>query len=219
MPGPWEKYAQGAPQSAPQAGPPAFIPGTPKPAAQPTPFQVRDQQMQEERFAWEKNKKTQTDQGIGKAMTTNKRGELQDSLSALDQFESDLDLIGQKFKDDFKDQGLGTVREILPEWANTTNQDYNATSRRLLPLVAKALGFTSKQMDTPAEIKRLEAYVPLASDGDETAQHKLDALRGMLVRQRKNISSQLQQGGPSPQTETPASTKRLKFNPATGKIE
>lgn len=33
-------------QSAPQSGPPAFIPGTPKPAAQPTPFQVEDQQMQ-----------------------------------------------------------------------------------------------------------------------------------------------------------------------------
>lgn len=129
--------------------------------------------------------------GVGRAMTANKRSELQDSLTSLQQFEQDLNLIEKSYQENFQHQGLATPREYLPDWASPTNQTYNQASDRLLPLVARALGFTSKQMDTPAEIARLKAYVPQNTDTDEAASQKIEALRGMLNRQRANITSQL----------------------------
>lgn len=128
---------------------------------------------------------------VGTAMTQNKRSEMKDSLTALDQFDSDLSHLEQTYDKHFRQQGLGAVREFLPGALSEVNQDYNATGQRLLPLVAKALGFTSKQFDTPAELQRLEKYVPKASDYDQTAFNKLKNLRGMLKRQRDNLNKQL----------------------------
>lgn len=147
-----------------------------------------------------------TGDGVGAAMTQNKKSEMKDQLVQLDQFEADLSSLEGQFSKSFENQGpIGTVREMLPGWANTTNQDYNETGRRLLPLVAKTLGFTSKQMDTPSELKRLEAYIPLNTDGDATAKHKLVVLRKMLVRQRANLNSQL--GKEAPPAKAPATNK------------
>lgn len=154
--------------------------------------------------------------GVGAAMTNNKRIEMQDELNVLDQFEMDLKNLEGQYNKSFKNQGVfGTIREIVPEALNTTNQDYNETARRLLPLVAKALGFTAKQMDTPAELKRLEAYVPSNTDGDATAERKLKVLRAMLARQRANRQKQL---GAKPANQGSA-PKRLRYNPATGELE
>lgn len=127
----------------------------------------------------------------GPALTGDKRGELKDTLTSLDQFESDLNLLEDSFTENFEEQGLATPREYLPDRLSGTNESYNAASQRLLPLVARALGFTSKQMDTPAEIARLGKYVPDSYDRDETAREKLTALRQMLDRQRENAQSQL----------------------------
>lgn len=151
--------------------------------------------------------KAQGSDGVGKAMTQNKQGELKDSLTSLKQFEADLSLLEDSFKKNFKDQGLASVREYLPGKVqlpvlgrlpgtfSPTNENYNSASMRLLPLVAKALGFTSKQMDTPSEIERLKEYVPSSFDSDLTAENKLKALRTMLTNQRKNINSQLGDAG------------------------
>lgn len=128
---------------------------------------------------------------VGQAMTANRRGEMQDSLTSLDQFDADLSHLEKMYDTHFRQQGLGAVREFLPGALSETNQDYNAAGQRLLPLVAKALGFTAKQMDTPAELARLEKYVPKASDYDQTAFNKLRNLRGMLNRQRQNLNKQL----------------------------
>lgn len=185
-----------APAQGPVYGPP------PKAPAPPSPFQVEDQQMQRERaerdrLAWEATHlpdgtpKAKAEDGVGKAMTANKRSEMLDSLTSLEQFESDLTLLEKRFRESFENQGLATPREYLPDAISGTNEAYNAASMRLLPLVAKALGFTAKQMDTPAELARLEKYVPKNTDKDITAREKLQALRGMLERQRGNLGSQL----------------------------
>lgn len=152
------------------------------------------------------------DDGVGRAMTTNKSLDMQDDLTALKQFEVDLNSVEKQYTEHFANQGLGTVREILPDWMNTTNENYNETSRRMLPMVAKALGFSSKQMDTPAELKRLEAYIPRSTDGDETARNKIKVLRGMLNRQRAAREQQLGGSGQS-------APKRFRYNPATGELE
>lgn len=150
---------------------------------------------------------------VGQAMTQNRRSEMRDSLTSLDQFEADLGSLETSFDSNFKNQGIETAREYLPGFLSPTNQDYNATSQRLLPLVAKALGFASKQMDTPAELKRLESYVPRSADSDVSASHKLKNLRGMLDRQRGNIQGQLgvrQQ--PKPHGKKPANSRVIDFN-------
>lgn len=135
---------------------------------------------------------TQGGTSVGQAMTQNKRSEMKDSLTALDQFEADLSHLETTYDKHFRQQGApGVLREYAPDFLSEINQDYNATSQRLLPLVAKALGFTSKQFDTPAELKRLEKYVPQSTDFDQTAFNKLRNLRGMLNRQRGNINKQL----------------------------
>jgi hypothetical protein len=128
---------------------------------------------------------------VGAAMTANRRAEMKDSLTSLDQFDADLSHLEKQYDTHFRNQGIGAVREYLPGFISETNQDYDAAGQRLLPLVAKALGFTAKQMDTPAELARLEKYVPKASDRDQTAFNKLKNLRGMLKRQRANLEGQL----------------------------
>jgi len=141
---------------------------------------------------WHSAGAAQGQQSVGAAMTQNKRSEMRDSLTSLDQFESDLSHLEQTYDKHFKQQGFpGMLREYAPDGISEINQDYNATGQRLLPLVAKALGFTSKQFDTPAELKRLEKYVPISTDRDQTAFNKLRNLRGMLTRQRNNLNTQL----------------------------
>jgi len=140
----------------------------------------------------------------GPALTGDKRAELKDTLTSLKQFENDLGLLETSFDKNFEDQGLATPREYLPGMLSPTNQAYNAASNRLLPLVARALGFTSKQMDTPSEIERLKSYVPTNTDSDQTAREKLTALRGMLDRQRENAATQLGQVAPGDGEQPPA---------------
>ncbi len=138
---------------------------------------------------------------VGGAMTANKRADMQDSLTSLDQFDADLTHVERTYDKHFRNQGFpGMARELLPGGLSEVNQDYNAAGQRLLPLVAKALGFTAKQMDTPAELARLEKYVPKASDRDVTAFNKLRNLRGMLKRQRGNLNAQL--GNPAPRQQS-----------------
>lgn len=145
---------------------------------------------------------------VGAAMTQNKRSEMRDSLTSLDQFDADLSHLEKTYDTHFRQQGFpGMVRELLPGGLSEVNQDYNAAGQRLLPLVAKALGFTAKQMDTPAELARLEKYVPKASDRDVTAFNKLRNLRGMLNRQRGNLNSQL--GNPQPRPKSRQQKRRV----------
>lgn len=124
-------------------------------------------------------------------LTAKQRSDLQDSLTTLNQFQNDLLHLQKTYNQHFAGGGIGALREYLPEAVSPINQDYNSTGRRLLPLVAKALGFTSKQMDTPTELKRLESYIPLSTDRDLTAQHKIRDLGAMLRAQRANINQQL----------------------------
>ena len=132
--------------------------------------------------------------GFKPRLTTDKRSELSDRSTTLDQFERELGLLEGSFKKNFENQGaLGTLREYLPGFVSPVNQDYNMTSQRMLPLVAKALGFTAQQMNTPAELARLEAYVPQSTDTDIAARNKLTGLRKMLERQRANVSGQMGQ--------------------------
>lgn len=135
----------------------------------------------------------------GAGVTANKRVELKGDMVALDQFEQDLVNLEGLYENHFKNQGILTPLEWASGVFNPNADAYNKASMRMLPLVAKALGFTAKQMDTPAEIERLKAYVPINSDPDKTAQEKLTALRGMLMRQRANLQEVM--GGKSPQKQ------------------
>lgn len=138
-------------------------------------------------------------------LTADKRSDLTDRATSLDQFERELSILERSYVDNFRKQGpLGTAREYLPEIISPTNQDYNATGQRILPLVAKALGFSAQQMNTPAELARLESYIPKSTDSDKSASNKLRGLRLMMERQRVNINGQL---GNAPQPAKRAAPK------------
>lgn len=114
------------------------------------------------------------------------KSELKDKRTTLTQYENSVKYL----KDNF-DSLFGTPYNPLEYIPTPAKRTYYDEGQRLLPLVAKALGFTSKQMDTPAEIKRLEKYVPGWGDTDEQMQRKISVLENMLKEQKANVNSQL----------------------------
>ena len=140
------------------------------------------------------------------------KSELKDKRTTLTQYENSVKYL----KDNF-DSLFGTPYNPLEYIPTPAKRTYYDEGQRLLPLVAKALGFTSKQMDTPAEIKRLEKYVPSWGDTDEQMQRKISVLENMLKEQKANVNSQLD--GPTGGGAATGKGKRLRYNPATGELE
>lgn len=214
-------------QSAPQSGPPAFIPGTPKPAAQPTPFQAEDQRIQRgkadrEERQW--NAEHNSD-GSKKAKDPSMQAY---SQSAMDSFDRALGSIETLKKHPGFNAGVG-MPSINPFDGNLAGfvvpgsraAGFRARVNTLkaqvfLPMVQsmKGMGALSNaegQKLTDA-IGVLDTSVP-----EDEFLTSLDEIKRDLMTYRDRAGSLPKAGGARQAPQS--SSKRLRYNPATGALE
>lgn len=101
----------------------------------------------------------------------------------------------------FKDQGVYSIREFLPDFMSPVNQRFNKRADQMQPLIGALLGMGSKQLDTPKEVERLRAFIPQAGlTYDETNEQRLANLQNMINTEKSKILSTL---GQKPQGTRP----------------
>lgn len=147
------------------------------------------------------------------ALTNAQRIEISGDRAVL---ESLSDLLRQQeglYRKNFRGTNLGEMvpgifgaQNLVP-----SNQEYNSLGLQMRPLIAKALGFSAKQMDTPAELKNLDSYIPQSTDYDRTAEMKFNRLRTLIDKQLSSKATFLGQRKAPPKAPSRRSQSRVRI--------
>lgn len=164
-------------------------------AVQKTPLEIRAMQLQNEKLAREN--------GQG-GLTSDKMAEVRTDATGLTNLRSALDAQEAEYRKSYQgDKSWPVMGGLMPDMLSAKNQNYNAMGRQMRPFVTKALAMQAKQMDTPAELRNIDAYIPSSGDFDKTAETKFARVRQMLgnaeATNRKILSGQQQGAAHSPQ--------------------
>lgn len=108
--------------------------------------------------------------------------------------------------------GERNPRARLP-LAPTGYETFDNAAGRIIDQIIQTFDITGGEANSLAELRaRFGPYMPTSTDNDQTIQSKLDALRGILQRQRADLGSQLEaQGLPveAPAPEQPVAPDSL----------
>lgn len=171
-------------QSAPQSAPPAFIPGTPKPDAQPTPFQIEDQQMQRNRDArqqaqWEASHNpdgSEKPKIVSDGKPTEYQAKSAGFLGRLMDAESTIANVPADSKDARSNVGQW-FHEAMPGIEN----QFNSPERQSFDQAARNFIAASLRQESGAAISKEEytnqyrIFFPQPGDGPELIKQKADA--------------------------------------------
>ncbi len=91
----------------------------------------------------------------------------------------------------FANQGLGTLRELLPSAVNATNARYDSRAKIIFPWVTKALGLTSKSIDTAKEQELYSTYIPKSKTFDIDAEERLKNLADLVNKTNEGIAGNM----------------------------
>lgn len=91
----------------------------------------------------------------------------------------------------FKDQGLFSAREYVPDFLSPVNQQFNNISDQMLPIVGSVLGKTSRELDNPTEVERLRKYLPQTRSFDQTNEERFRNLNNMTAIEEPKTAATL----------------------------
>jgi hypothetical protein len=108
------------------------------------------------------------------------------------------DIWGKEFKGK-----MSQVTGYIPDMLSASNQRYGALGQQMKPLVGGLLGLTAQQLDTDKGMAQLQAYIPLPTDSDQTAEAKFNRLEALANARERSIKQQYAaaapQGGAAPE--------------------
>lgn len=218
----YDKYLSPAPVAAPTGD--MIVKRAPTPAA-PTAFQVEDQNMQREKFNWDREQaKTQA------AEANAKNGGAAYSQSALDAFDRAINSIDSIKKHPGMRAAIGSGFDPA---AFGSYNPFTAAGRAGKPMAGTAaagfiarLGALKAQVFLPmvqsmkgmgalsnAEGEKLTAAIGAMDDSmpEDDFLKSVDEVKADLIKYRDR--------GRNPKAAAPQGNKRLRYNPATGELE
>lgn len=124
--------------------------------------------------------------------TPDKATEMRGDVVALDNLDRGVRQLQGYAEQNFYNQGLRTPTEYLPGAIRAENGVFDDTGNRLSAFIAKGLGLSGQQFNTPAEQRRfVDSYIPRHDDRDEVIASKIQALADLANNARGRLDAQL----------------------------